>query len=84
MLSVKVMENPRHSSKSFMRVDHHNLRRLKLLSRHKLPLEVLWMNPHHHTHLVKLIILHKRLEIPGINKVHCINLSMLLVCSLCF
>ena len=83
MISVKIVESTCHLSKSFIGVNHNHLRCLKFLSRFKLPLKTVRMNPHHHSDLIKLIILCHHLEITGINKIHRIDFSMLLISSPC-
>ena len=78
MFLVKVMECTRHGIQSLVRIYHNDFRRLKALSRLQLPAEILRMDSHRHPHSVKLRHFRLRPEIAGIDKIHGIDLTMLL------
>ena len=78
MVSVEVMERPRHAAEPCVRVNEHRLRRIKRSSRLQLPLKRLRMNAHDHTDLIKRVLLHFCEEIPGIYKMHGVDLAAVL------
>ena len=79
MISVEIMEDPRHLSKSLRRIDEHGLRCLEGFSLFQLPGKIFRMDSHGHTYLIKLIRLYLCLEIAGIYKMHGIYFTIFLI-----
>ena len=78
MVSIQIVKVPGHAADTLCRIQADDLRRLKALPRHKLPAEILRMDPHHGTNAAKLTLLDLRQKISGIDKVHSIDIARLL------
>ena len=79
VIPIQIMVCPRHLSKTFPRIDKNHFRSRKTLLRFQFPRKSFRMNPHHHTHRIKLTFFRLCNKISGIHKIHCINFSHILI-----
>ena len=83
MVPVKVMITSCHRSKTVSGVNYIHLRCLEFLSRCKEPGKFLRIDSHSHTEVINLSCRTSCQEVSGIDEMHGIDFSVLLVCSVC-
>ena len=78
MVPVQIMQASAHAPQTLGGIDKHCLRRVKALSRYKLPAKIFGVNANLHPKTVKLRLFHLCQEIAGVDKVKTVHLSLLL------